>query len=213
MNKINQTFKKGSLIIKEGKMYFARLVGETETLFEEIEIFGFGESDTGISGYRTFGSLRSFIVSHIVEDCSTGKCAPRTFNEKSGRIESQQTEGKYPILGYINTTGMQGSGIYIDLLILIRYYPELAVRYTMCALDYAARKLGEKNKTVFTTPLGGKHYIVGDPSQFLPNPSNVEKFMRQPITEEDMISEKPVKKQPAKKPAKKAQPRKTARKR
>ncbi len=137
-----QKFKQGDLIIKGGKMMFARLVGENETLFDEIEIYGFKDGTNSPTGYSTFGTTRSTIIPHVPESCKTGRCAPRQFNQKSGRIEPEQREGTFPILGHVSLQSIS-TGVMIDMSALVRYYPELAATYAQNIVRYANRKIAE----------------------------------------------------------------------
>lgn len=144
-----QKFKEGDLIIKDGKTYFARIIGETETLFDEVEINGLAEGSQYMSGWRTYGISHSIIIGPPA-DCSTGQCQPKCFNTKTGRIERKNTDYEYPIIGSFKKFG----SINIDLMTLSRYYPEMALRYTQGALNYIGDRI-ERTKPGYGTAAAG----------------------------------------------------------
>jgi len=122
-----QKFKQGDLIIKNGKFYYAKVVGDNGAAFKAIAIsgfFGYGK-EYGISGTGCGGENAPKCDDFIFlggKDC----CGPTSFDTRLGKRVPLDA-GTYPIVGTYDDS--RCGGVLLNMGNLVSYYPELVLSY------------------------------------------------------------------------------------
>lgn len=139
-----QKFEKGDIIIKNSKVYIARIIGEKETLFEATSVGGmFGSKWSGCGDNESFSvKCNDYLI--IGGECT--HCS-KTFDEKTGTLVPEGI-GEYPIVG----RRVKGA-FFWDVPRLKIYYPSLHAEYianqSSDVIDFASARSANEAKILF----------------------------------------------------------------
>lgn len=159
-------YNKGDLIIKNGEVFFARMVDdEGTTLFHRLRVFSLEENYGRLLNRPMEEGTGSFLM-RINDDCEH-----YSFNKENGKMQADHA-GHFPVIGtYDRNTGK----LYLDLASIAKYYPEMAVNYSSAIAKYCERSTTVQN---IASDLSGPPalYPKSEPGMYPEGPISHHKF-------------------------------------